>query len=155
MISAQVHEGMNRPFYPSSAPSSAPRQQPLSQAPPLPKPSIHDRFHARNTSDPQDYQRRLPPPPPAVLQHRYDDDEEDDDDTEDAEEDEDTDMAAYNSRPTGSTGSGGSRPGSSSKDSGSAPKKPKTKSTKVFQCTGYGDCTMQFTRSEHLARHIR
>jgi hypothetical protein len=27
--------------------------------------------------------------------------------------------------------------------------------TKVFQCTGYGDCSMVFTRSEHLARHMR
>lgn len=151
MISGQVHEGMNRPFYTSTSTSSAPRQ-PLSQAP-LSKPLIPDRFHSRNTSDPQDYQRR-PPPPPAVLQHRYDD-EDDDDDTEDAEEEEDTEMTSYNSRPNASSGSGGSRPGSSSKDSGSAPKKPKTKSTKVFQCTGYGDCTMQFTRSEHLARHIR
>lgn len=26
---------------------------------------------------------------------------------------------------------------------------------KVFQCTGYGDCSMVFTRSEHLARHMR
>lgn len=146
MISGQVHEGMNRPFYSSTASSSAPRQQA-----PLSKPLIPDRFHSRNTSDPQDYQRR--PPPPAVLQHRYDE-EDDDDDTEDAEEDEDTEMTAYNGRQAASTGSG-SRPGSSSKDSGSAPKKPKTKSTKVFQCTGYGDCTMQFTRSEHLARHIR
>ena len=34
-------------------------------------------------------------------------------------------------------------------------KKPKTKYPKIFQCTGYGDCKMTFTRSEHLARHIR
>jgi hypothetical protein len=26
---------------------------------------------------------------------------------------------------------------------------------KVFQCTGFGDCRMVFTRSEHLARHAR
>ncbi|KAI8337056.1 hypothetical protein BC941DRAFT_426554 [Chlamydoabsidia padenii] len=26
---------------------------------------------------------------------------------------------------------------------------------KLFQCTGYGDCRMTFTRSEHLARHAR
>ena len=24
-----------------------------------------------------------------------------------------------------------------------------------FQCTGYGDCNLCFTRSEHLSRHIR
>jgi Zinc finger, C2H2 type len=68
-------------------------------------------------------------------------------------------MAAYSTRsglPNTSSGNGNnSRPGSSSKDSTGAIKKPKTKSNKVFQCTGYGDCTMQFTRSEHLARHIR
>ncbi|CAO1631823.1 unnamed protein product [Parajaminaea phylloscopi] len=27
--------------------------------------------------------------------------------------------------------------------------------TTVFQCRGFGDCNMTFTRSEHLARHIR
>lgn len=27
--------------------------------------------------------------------------------------------------------------------------------TTVFQCRGFGDCCMTFTRSEHLARHIR
>ena len=68
-------------------------------------------------------------------------------------------MTAYSTRsglPSASSGNGNtSRPGSSSKDSTGAIKKPKTKSNKVFQCTGYGDCTMQFTRSEHLARHIR
>ncbi|KAI9497569.1 hypothetical protein BDB00DRAFT_803187 [Zychaea mexicana] len=26
---------------------------------------------------------------------------------------------------------------------------------RLFQCTGYGDCRMVFTRSEHLARHAR
>lgn len=31
-------------------------------------------------------------------------------------------------------------------------KRPKGK---VFQCTGYPGCSMVFTRSEHLARHIR
>lgn len=25
----------------------------------------------------------------------------------------------------------------------------------VFQCSGFGDCHMVFTRSEHLARHVR
>lgn len=36
--------------------------------------------------------------------------------------------------------------------------RPQTRSkskTKVFQCTGYDDCNMTFSRSEHLARHIR
>lgn len=27
--------------------------------------------------------------------------------------------------------------------------------TTIFQCRGFGDCNMTFTRSEHLARHIR
>lgn len=27
--------------------------------------------------------------------------------------------------------------------------------TTIFQCRGFGDCSMTFTRSEHLARHIR
>lgn len=27
--------------------------------------------------------------------------------------------------------------------------------TTVFQCQGFGNCNMTFTRSEHLARHIR
>ncbi|ODV90903.1 hypothetical protein CANCADRAFT_24611, partial [Tortispora caseinolytica NRRL Y-17796] len=29
------------------------------------------------------------------------------------------------------------------------------RSPKVFRCSGYGDCNMSFTRSEHLARHVR
>lgn len=145
---------MNRPFFTSASNPSVTRQ-PLFQAPPPTKPVIQERFHSRNTSDPQDYHRRAAPNLPP-LQDRYNDDDEDED-TEDADEDEDVEMTAYSTRsglPNSSMGSN-SRPGSSSKDSGSAPKKPKTKSTKVFQCTGYGDCTMQFTRSEHLARHIR
>ena len=136
-------EGMNRCYYSSAATSSRSRQ-PLSQVPPSTKPS-HDRFHSRNSSDPQEYHRRAPP--------RFDDE-----DTEEAdEEEEDAEMAAYSPRsgvPNASSASG-SRPGSSSKESGPLVKKAKTKSTKVFQCTGYGDCHMQFTRSEHLARHIR
>ncbi|KAI8342897.1 hypothetical protein BC941DRAFT_409856 [Chlamydoabsidia padenii] len=31
----------------------------------------------------------------------------------------------------------------------------KQRSSKLFQCTGYGDCKMVFTRGEHLARHVR
>jgi hypothetical protein len=154
---------MNRPFY-TSASNSSNSRQPLSQAPQPPpphsptkqQPSIHNRFHSRNTSDPQEYHRRPlhpPPPLPPLPPSRYNDD----DDTEDADEEEDdSEMTAYSSRSGPPNASGnGSRPGSSSKDSTGAIKKPKTKSTKVFQCTGYGDCTMQFTRSEHLARHIR
>ncbi|KAH3903504.1 Usv1p SCDLUD_001145 [Saccharomycodes ludwigii] len=36
-------------------------------------------------------------------------------------------------------------------------RRPKRKrgSPKVFQCHGYGDCKMVFTRAEHLARHVR
>ncbi|KAF9126278.1 hypothetical protein BGX30_015307 [Mortierella sp. GBA39] len=32
---------------------------------------------------------------------------------------------------------------------------PKAHKGKLFQCTGFGDCHMVFTRSEHLARHAR
>jgi hypothetical protein len=158
MISGQVHEGMNRPFY-TSASNSSNNRQPLSQAPSS-KTSIHDRYHSRNTSAPQEYQRR---PPAAHISLERQHPRYSEDDTEDAEEEEDdeddTEMPAYSTRSglpntSGSNGSS-SRPGSSSKESTSASKKPKTKSTKVFQCTGYGECTMQFTRSEHLARHIR
>ncbi|KAJ7061879.1 hypothetical protein C8F01DRAFT_1138660 [Mycena amicta] len=39
-------------------------------------------------------------------------------------------------------------PGASTKRYRSAP-------AKTFQCAGYGDCRMVFSRSEHLARHIR
>ncbi|KAI8881377.1 hypothetical protein K501DRAFT_189002 [Backusella circina FSU 941] len=34
-------------------------------------------------------------------------------------------------------------------------KESKTTKSKIFQCTGFGDCRMVFTRSEHLARHTR
>ncbi|KAF9432385.1 hypothetical protein BGZ76_010886 [Entomortierella beljakovae] len=41
--------------------------------------------------------------------------------------------------------------------SGSSRSSPAPKGTKgkLFQCTGFGDCRMVFTRSEHLARHAR
>ena len=139
---------MNPPFFSSASNSS--HRQPLAQAPPH-RPSIHDRFHSRNSSDPHEYHRR---PPATFLNHRrYD--EEDTEDPEE-EEDEDSEMTQYGrSGLPASSNNASSRPGSSGRDSGPAAKKPKTKSNKVFQCTGYGDCTMQFTRSEHLARHIR
>ncbi|KAI8979318.1 hypothetical protein BDF20DRAFT_820337 [Mycotypha africana] len=35
------------------------------------------------------------------------------------------------------------------------PKKTRSTKPKLFQCTGFGDCHMVFTRSEHLARHTR
>lgn len=142
---------MNRPFY-TSASNFSNNRQPLSQAPSS-KTSIHGHFHSRNSSDPQVYQRQ----PPLTPSARYNNN--DDDDTEDVDEgEEDVEMTGYPSRsslPNATSGNGNSRPGSSSKESGPTIKKPKTKSTKVFQCTGYGDCNMQFTRSEHLARHIR
>ena len=150
---------MNRPLYTSGSNSSNNRQ-PLPQALPLSSskqhpPSIYDRFHSRNSSDPQDYHRRQPPLPASLSRYENDDDTEDPDE----EEEEDIEMTAYSTRSSlpnvSSVNGNSSRPGSSPKDSGSAIKKPKTKSNKVFQCTGYGDCTMQFTRSEHLARHIR
>ncbi|KAK9434372.1 hypothetical protein V1505DRAFT_302096 [Lipomyces doorenjongii] len=34
-------------------------------------------------------------------------------------------------------------------------RRSKSRPAKVFQCSGYGNCHMTFTRSEHLARHIR
>lgn len=42
----------------------------------------------------------------------------------------------------------GKNPTSSSGNNG-------TSSATVFQCSGFGDCHMIFTRSEHLARHVR
>ncbi|KAI9475677.1 MAG: hypothetical protein EXX96DRAFT_540261 [Benjaminiella poitrasii] len=34
-------------------------------------------------------------------------------------------------------------------------KRTRNPKSKLFQCTGYADCNMVFTRSEHLARHAR
>lgn len=34
-------------------------------------------------------------------------------------------------------------------------KKKKQKKTTHFYCTGWANCSLSFTRSEHLARHIR
>ncbi|KAJ7664112.1 hypothetical protein B0H17DRAFT_303909 [Mycena rosella] len=36
-----------------------------------------------------------------------------------------------------------------------APKRYRSAPPKTFQCAGYGECRMVFSRSEHLARHIR
>ncbi|KAJ7737444.1 hypothetical protein DFH07DRAFT_753013, partial [Mycena maculata] len=38
---------------------------------------------------------------------------------------------------------------------GGVGKRYRTPSAKTFQCRGYGECRMVFSRSEHLARHIR
>ena len=38
---------------------------------------------------------------------------------------------------------------------GSRSGKVKKKKGTKFHCTGFGDCHLSFTRSEHLARHIR
>jgi hypothetical protein len=141
---------------------------PLSHSPTSHRTSVGHRYHSRNTSDPHEYRRRPPTshhlaPVVAVRYDEEDTEDAEEDDEEDDNDNEDTEMTVYSSRSTGhhgnasgSSNGGNSRPGSSSnKDSGSVSKKTKTKSNKVFQCTGYGDCTMQFTRSEHLARHIR
>ncbi|KZO89746.1 hypothetical protein CALVIDRAFT_491428, partial [Calocera viscosa TUFC12733] len=34
-------------------------------------------------------------------------------------------------------------------------KKYRGPAAKTFQCRGYGECRMVFSRSEHLARHVR
>ncbi|KAJ6473684.1 hypothetical protein C8R45DRAFT_403432 [Mycena sanguinolenta] len=41
------------------------------------------------------------------------------------------------------------------KDSGGVGKRYRPAAAKTFQCRGYGECRMVFSRSEHLARHIR
>jgi hypothetical protein len=38
---------------------------------------------------------------------------------------------------------------------GQAQKRYRPAPAKTFQCRGYGECRMVFSRSEHLARHIR
>ncbi|KAG0346026.1 hypothetical protein BG004_002616 [Podila humilis] len=59
------------------------------------------------------------------------------------------------------TGSDGASSSSNSMhdDINSSPTQPGSSATKpkgkMFQCTGFGDCRMVFTRSEHLARHAR
>ncbi|KAF7333890.1 Biofilm and cell wall regulator 1 [Mycena sanguinolenta] len=47
----------------------------------------------------------------------------------------------------GSTGGG--------KDNGGVGKRYRPAAAKTFQCRGYGECKIVFSRSEHLARHIR
>ncbi|KAK9449766.1 uncharacterized protein V1518DRAFT_414600 [Limtongia smithiae] len=37
----------------------------------------------------------------------------------------------------------------------STSRRGKARPPKIFECSGFGDCRMVFTRSEHLARHIR
>ncbi|THU97189.1 hypothetical protein K435DRAFT_70236 [Dendrothele bispora CBS 962.96] len=46
-------------------------------------------------------------------------------------------------------------PPSSSGPSSQINKRCRPTPPKTFQCRGYGDCKMVFSRSEHLARHIR
>ncbi|GAA5904850.1 uncharacterized protein JCM6883_004884 [Sporobolomyces salmoneus] len=44
---------------------------------------------------------------------------------------------------------------STSKEPAEETKPPKKQQSKMFRCTGFGECEMTFTRSEHLARHVR
>ncbi|KAF9471921.1 hypothetical protein BDN70DRAFT_845001, partial [Pholiota conissans] len=44
---------------------------------------------------------------------------------------------------------------SSSLPAAAGPKRYRPAPAKTFQCRGYGECRMVFSRSEHLARHIR
>ncbi|KAJ6566853.1 hypothetical protein B0H19DRAFT_1138722 [Mycena capillaripes] len=46
-------------------------------------------------------------------------------------------------------------PPSESPPPGGAGKRYRSAPAKTFQCAGYGECRMVFSRSEHLARHIR
>ncbi|KAJ7473290.1 hypothetical protein FB451DRAFT_290822 [Mycena latifolia] len=48
-----------------------------------------------------------------------------------------------------------SLPQSDSPPPGQAGKRYRSAPPKTFQCAGYGECRMVFSRSEHLARHIR
>ncbi|KAF9522959.1 hypothetical protein CPB83DRAFT_776262, partial [Crepidotus variabilis] len=45
--------------------------------------------------------------------------------------------------------------GHSASNGGSASKRYRPAPAKTFQCRGYGECRMVFSRSEHLARHVR
>ncbi|KAJ7456787.1 hypothetical protein B0H11DRAFT_1739186, partial [Mycena galericulata] len=49
----------------------------------------------------------------------------------------------------------GLAPPSSVVASGGVGKRYRPAPAKTFQCRGYGECSMVFSRSEHLARHIR
>ncbi|KAJ7501045.1 hypothetical protein B0H11DRAFT_1713924, partial [Mycena galericulata] len=49
----------------------------------------------------------------------------------------------------------GLAPPSSVAASGGVGKRYRPAPAKTFQCRGYGECRMVFSRSEHLARHIR
>ncbi|KAF9043885.1 hypothetical protein BJ165DRAFT_1347625, partial [Panaeolus papilionaceus] len=60
--------------------------------------------------------------------------------------------------PTATSGSGGTAAASTGGVTGSGAgvnKRYRPAPAKTFQCRGYGECRMVFSRSEHLARHIR
>ncbi|KAJ7024202.1 hypothetical protein C8F04DRAFT_1132212 [Mycena alexandri] len=49
----------------------------------------------------------------------------------------------------------GNRNGGSALAGGGVGKHYRPAPAKTFQCRGYGECRMVFSRSEHLARHVR
>lgn len=59
---------------------------------------------------------------------------------------------APNARTATQTGTRGKKRKSADSSGGSG---RSSGQAKIFQCTGFGDCSMVFSRSEHLARHIR
>lgn len=59
---------------------------------------------------------------------------------------------------TQASGANGASPASAAgapQAAGSQPKRYRPAPAKTFQCRGFGECRMVFSRSEHLARHIR
>ncbi|KAF9331686.1 hypothetical protein BG006_005465 [Podila minutissima] len=64
---------------------------------------------------------------------------------------------SYNSSSSNTSSKQVSPAPSNRSDSNSNPDYPAMKGSKgkLFQCSGFGDCRMVFTRSEHLARHAR
>ncbi|KAF9344385.1 hypothetical protein BGX26_004432 [Mortierella sp. AD094] len=71
------------------------------------------------------------------------------------------DQSSHESYSSGSAASSKQASPAPSNQSGSNRGSPAPKNSnsstkgKLFQCTGFGDCRMVFTRSEHLARHAR
>lgn len=65
----------------------------------------------------------------------------------------DTEMDADNSDREGDDGAASDGEGST--QSGDGAKSGKKKKNQKFWCTGFPPCQLSFTRSEHLARHIR
>ncbi|KAF9213634.1 hypothetical protein BGZ59_005039 [Podila verticillata] len=159
MFHTSPHQPPHLPHYPHSHHPHSPHH-PHSHPHPHPHHPYHHQEHQQHQQHQQHQHQQYQQYPypsyhPLEDRHIKQEDDEDMDQGEYEHAYDDHDYAGSDGTSTSSTYDNhpqGSATGPSSTSISSSSAKAKGK---LFQCTGFGDCRMVFTRSEHLARHAR